>query len=225
MLSARGLSPRLRGNPQVVLGDTHTEWSIPAPAGEPAPPVKWWWLAQVYPRACGGTASNGCVFTSTGGLSPRLRGNLCCNRGNPKSLRSIPAPAGEPASGGPCNSGQSVYPRACGGTWPGPTAYCPARGLSPRLRGNPRRASSSAWYTGSIPAPAGEPWQSGLSALPQTVYPRACGGTLCAGLWPSPVNGLSPRLRGNPPSIAPSASTVRSIPAPAGEPALAGPAQ
>ena len=220
-----GLSPRLRGNQHRRSSCGGWRRSIPAPAGEPPPMVAYSHRPEVYPRACGGTYAVIEEIRNPYGLSPRLRGNP--HRAGRATVvnRSIPAPAGEPCSTCASRYWTKVYPRACGGTWPGPTAYCPARGLSPRLRGNPRRASSSAWYTGSIPAPAGEPWQSGLSALPQTVYPRACGGTLCAGLWPSPVNGLSPRLRGNPPSIAPSASTVRSIPAPAGEPALAGPAQ
>ena len=55
---ATGLSPRLRGNPNLEAEEGATQRSIPAPAGEPssiqcrisAPPV--------YPRACGGTPAS-----------------------------------------------------------------------------------------------------------------------------------------------------------------------
>ena len=50
------------------------------------------------------------------------------------------------------------------------------------------------------------------------VYPRACGGTITGEFGALATNGLSPRLRGNPPSPLVSHLDLRSIPAPAGEP-------
>ena len=54
-LPLRGLSPRMRGNPQSASAGALAPGSIPAHAGEPP-----WALARirlegVYPRACGGT--------------------------------------------------------------------------------------------------------------------------------------------------------------------------
>ena len=91
--------------------------------------------------------------------------------------------------------------------------------------------------TGSIPACAGEPpepavtgLQLGLSPrvrgniqpmLPPAqlkVYPRVCGGTICAGSLGPLATGLSPRVRGNPDKEYVSAVGVGSIPACAGEP-------
>ena len=121
-------------------------------------------VAEVYPRACGGTprTSPWCLRYDRGlsprlrgnprtdpwllllrtGLSPRLRGNLINGTVTSVSMRmrSIPAPAGEPQS---IVSGFPVV------------------------------------VYGSIPAPAGEP--GGTYRLDHIdlneVYPRACGGT------------------------------------------------
>ena len=53
---------------------------------------------------------------------------------------------------------------------------------------------------GSIPACAGEPFDNPGKRLLSKVYPRVCGGTLDR-LGLLRINqGLSPRVRGNPPS-------------------------
>ena len=71
---------------------------------------------------------------------------------------------------------------------------------------------------GSIPAPAGEPQL--LTANPSLpwVYPRACGGTGVGVAHTAQNRGLSPRLRGNRPTVIPRVKPPGSIPAPAGEP-------
>ena len=70
-----GLSPRMRGNHRLPCHSPAYQGSIPAHAGEPAPP----WLStscrRVYPRACGGTANVAILYLSDQGLSPRMRGN------------------------------------------------------------------------------------------------------------------------------------------------------
>ena len=111
-----------------------------------------------------------------------------------------------------------VYPRACGGTRRDCTIAAAVHGLSPRLRGNrqiDRCISCRMW---SIPALAGEPDLRVHRARASRVYPRACGGTPCWASVAEPLSGLSPRLRGNLPGAAPSATPLRSIPALAGEP-------
>ena len=52
---------------------------------------------------------------------------------------SIPACAGEPPIGAPRQPDSGVYPRVCGGTWRVRTLGRGFAGLSPRVRGNPRR--------------------------------------------------------------------------------------
>ena len=115
--------------------------------------------------------------TSQEGLSPRVRGNHDLGVGAVGFVGSIPARAGKPRLIGAGSIGKRVYPRACGetpsseiATWPNwvyPRACGETRtalrgslgsqGLSPRVRGNPRRLAS---------------WLSRTQ-----VYPRVGGGT------------------------------------------------
>ena len=46
------------------------------------------------------------------------------------------------------------------------------------MRGNLAKLKAEALKIGSIPACAGEPFNSNLSASDDRVYPRVCGGTL-----------------------------------------------
>ena len=109
-----------------------------------------------------------------------------------------------------------VYPRACGGTCMEHVKVAHVRGLSPRLRGNLDHALGLTPYQRSIPAPAGEPSQSGLWVESVGVYPRACGGTSCSSIARTSCIGLSPRLRGNLDHHTLVSAVGRSIPAPAG---------
>ena len=71
---------------------------------------------------------------------------------------------------------------------------------------------------GSIPALAGEPpWTVSPTPL-RTVYPRACGGTNIPLPKSASLDGLSPRLRGNPALPLHRQTHLGSIPALAGEP-------
>ena len=152
----------------------------------------------VYPRACGGTNAHAAAASTVTGLSPRLRGNRTRTRTGYGGRRSIPAPAGEPPGWLSPSFCWPVYPRACGGTVHLPETGLVLVGLSPRLRGNPRRMDRlhrARW-----------------------VYPRACGGTNAHAAAASTVTGLSPRLRGNLSGFSVVSRVSGSIPAPAGEP-------
>ena len=94
-------------------------------------------------------------------------------------------------------------------------------GLSPRVRGK-RCVHLAGWrIAGSIPACAGEASPGHTPSLSTTVYPRVCGGS--EGLvCPYPdAAGLSPRVRGKRPCKRQSPTAPRSIPACAGEAAVA----
>ena len=106
---------------------------------------------------CGGTASTGLNQGANVGLSPRVRGNPVSYVFPVRSLRSIPACAGEPTvlTGGAATV--EVYPRVCGGTSSGKSRTTHHQGLSPRVRGNLGRVDERGLGRGSIPACAGEP--------------------------------------------------------------------
>ena len=132
----------------------------------------------VYPRVCGGTWTMMRYLQLEEGLSPRVRGNHDVLLGLPAPFGSIPACAGEPPDGvadGPGGPGsipgcageplsfllslpsRRVYPRVCGGTKSSRTPRWKSQGLSPRVRGNLRRADKEEQECRSIPACAGEP--------------------------------------------------------------------
>ena len=213
------LSPRVRGNPPFPRRRSRSARSIPACAGEPWAASSAPWPARVYPRVCGGTVKGPLARPFIRGLSPRVRGNLSIRSNAGRTRRSIPACAGEPLSNVAHRVAGGVYPRVCGGTEPGLQVLAQCLGLSPRVRGNPYRDGVSVAIRGSIPACAGEPDPAagGLGqAMP--VYPRVCGGTPYEVTEVDQVDGLSPRVRGNPKREAAQAPALGSIPACAGEP-------
>ena len=150
-----GLSPRVRGNPAGDMAGAGGRRSIPACAGEPPafPRPRGQW--GVYPRVCGGTTGGQASAGIACGLSPRVRGNRVSIFPLRELKRSIPACAGEPLSCGRWAMGRKVYPRVCGGTEFTPAGSRHSSGLSPRVRGNPDKASANGNRPRSIPACAG----------------------------------------------------------------------
>ena len=114
-----GLSPRVRGNQYLHRTRRPLQRSIPARAGEPEHPTGNRAVYGVYPRACGGTTPSAVKPDWKGGLSPRVRGNRNPHPSRQGRRRSIPARAGEPGPEACRQWCSRVYPRACGGTWPG----------------------------------------------------------------------------------------------------------
>ncbi len=214
----RGLSPRVRGNPDHLPQANPRPGSIPACAGEPTFQNASGGEETVYPRVCGGTVVRVVSAPVSTGLSPRVRGNQTKCSIVVWSGRSIPACAGEPGRARPGTAPARVYPRVCGGTSVRGGNRELQKGLSPRVRGNPLAARATDDTLGSIPACAGEPTSRDLLCAAIWVYPRVCGGTAPRRTGDTQRQGLSPRVRGNLGMVALAASTARSIPACAGEP-------
>ena len=213
-----GLSPRVRGNLQLIDYEFDAKRSIPARAGEPRQVGHPAADGAVYPRACGGTLARALYFTLAYGLSPRVRGNRNGKEGGTGSGRSIPARAGEPPKPTRYSPAHRVYPRACGGTSSMGRTCSIKTGLSPRVRGNLVDVHHASSGDGSIPARAGEPPLTGLDRGVYAVYPRACGGTFANITNMAQGDGLSPRVRGNRNEVRRARHHGRSIPARAGEP-------
>ena len=239
--SAAGLSPRVRGNLMGGRAGVGSERSIPACAGEPIARRLPLTKEPVYPRVCGGTDQENTGSPLSGGLSPRVRGNLrrvaldadyegsipaCAGEPRRSAPRtrpqngSIPACAGEPRTTSVRPRREGVYPRVCGGTHIFMFAGMAAWGLSPRVRGNRGSAAVLTVTNWSIPACAGEPRPARMAPAMSRVYPRVCGGTSRGRERKRRHDGLSPRVRGNHLRPGDRRGRVRSIPACAGEPLL-----
>ena len=167
---------------------------------------------------CGGTSSTTIGFSSSVGLSPRVRGNLGLANLLATVDGSIPACAGEPCLRLFRRRGNRVYPRVCGGTGPVGVYRHTDEGLSPRVRGNLVLVLTDPSLQGSIPACAGEPPGTSPTGRRRRVYPRVCGGTSGFEHTSFSLSGLSPRVRGNHVSQQPRGDHPGSIPACAGEP-------
>ena len=195
---------------------------------------------RVYPRVYGGTNGVSASTCSAGGLSPRVRGNHARPpfafpytglsprvRGNRNLINGrisngqvYPRVYGGTRLPGPaCLRRGEVYPRVYGGTAERVAGTRITAGLSPRVRGNPRRQYA--------------PRRNLVK-----VYPRVYGGTdldvrnsFIYGLSPrvrgnhrqaaqdyERPRGLSPRVRGNLPLLDVDRQSMGSIPACTGEP-------
>ena len=194
---SKGLSPRVRGNQRLVQSAFLACRSIPACTGEPGFGPCFYVHSGVYPRVYGGTLCRTQSRDCIRGLSPRVRGNQKRGGASARSPGSIPACTGEPADPRAPQGLNAVYPRVYGGTQSVLDRMQGARGLSPRVRGNPRRPT--AWWTRlrSIPACTGEPRARVRAAKWGRVYPRVYGGTSSSRAIQSRRKGLSPRVRGN----------------------------
>ena len=196
-LGDEGLSPRVRGNLDLLHFPIAHRRSIPACAGEPAATTMSGRVWRVYPRVCGGTMAGSPNWSIYGGLSPRVRGNRNIVGRRTGKAGSIPACAGEPAGTEYECTNLGVYPRVCGGTLLAGPRLHQLGGLSPRVRGNLGLADLLLLMGGSIPACAGEPSPPPSNPTEPMVYPRVCGGTAGGGFAARNLQGLSPRVRGN----------------------------
>ena len=196
-----GLSPRVRGNPCGGGPDDRRAGSIPACAGEPRVEGDQHGSAGVYPRVCGGTKRDRTLIGAGRGLSPRVRGNPGMHDGTGVVMWSIPACAGEPHPISAPSGQLTVYPRVCGGTRVVTVRWCRQDDLSPRVRGNPAACAVGQLPSRSIPACAGEPVLALARSATIEVYPRVCGGTQIVWKRLLELQGLSPRVRGNPDRI------------------------
>ena len=216
--ACRGLSPRVRGNLRMLTPQSRQVGSIPACAGEPGHSHQHLPIDRVYPRVCGGTGNGQAGGNRSGGLSPRVRGNRVAAVPPSPAQWSIPACAGEPLRCLLAGRDRRVYPRVCGGTTMLAVSSPMLAGLSPRVRGNPRGATSGGHGARSIPACAGEPREIDAGHCDSPVYPRVCGGTTDLTVTMRAMMGLSPRVRGNLMPRGGGRMWGGSIPACAGEP-------
>ena len=151
------------------------------------------------------------------GTSPRVRGKpsstACKSRGN----GYIPACAGEASVAAIQASAREVHPRVCGGSLERLHLGAERRGTSPRVRGKRPHVNAGRRTQRYIPACAGEAVQIRKEIFLVQVHPRVCGGSRLGGLVPRLFDGTSPRVRGKPGMKTRRATTLRYIPACAGE--------
>ena len=197
--------------------------------------------STVYPRWRG---EHDVKLTSqiiVNGLSPLARGTLFDISQNTMSSRSIPAGAGNTEHGVACNVAIAVYPRWRGEhvrgqidkeRWNGLSPLAgeheearraggPLVGLSPLARGTPGFSVVNCLKHRSIPAGAGNTALYHAVWLLCSVYPRWRGEHYALSACDKVAAGLSPLARGTPSAASKGECRFRSIPAGAGNTAIA----
>ena len=191
-----GSSPRMRGTPLVVWGDSCDEGIIPAYAGN-TPRAAWTPRScRDHPRVCGEHVSCSATTEPVVGSSPRMRGTRfkCARQSSTTGI--IPAYAGNTPKRRSVAPRSRDHPRVCGEHKITAGGASTEAGSSPRMRGTHLSAGASATYRGIIPAYAGN--TSACMRVTGRVrdHPRVCGehnGNPSAVTF---VSGSSPRMRG-----------------------------
>ena len=176
-ITAKGLSPLARGNPNLSLPRRRRVGPIPARAGQPLCALRPCSCATAYPRSRGATRrrcnDDQCVL----GLSPLARGNQAAPLYVANAPGPIPARAGQPAGAACPGRASGAYPRSRGATLFLGRGRLEKRGLSPLARGNLDDVAIRGLVLGPIPARAGQPLPP-LRWFPWTgAYPRSRGAT------------------------------------------------
>ena len=151
------------------------------------------------------------------GSSPRMRGKRSRSVSGLFRCRIIPAHAGQtPAM--PHRAGSSPdHPRACGANMVTLFAETTVIGSSPRMRGKPLPHPLAGSVVRIIPAHAGQTTPCAKATGVSADHPRACGPNNASSMVTLSICGSSPRMRGKLGLSRMSMSSVRIIPAHAGQ--------
>ena len=129
-----GLSPRVRGKPELHRGGVGCHWTIlaragklvlvglillelgttPARAGEPVPGFGWMRTTWAYPRVCGGTENLQDIVSRNKGLSPQVRRNRWESGTQVCACRDYPRVFGEPSGRFARTRHKGACPHSCG---------------------------------------------------------------------------------------------------------------
>ena len=172
--------------------------------------------AAVHPRASGEHVSRSVRTLRKAGSSPRERGTHLAAQLLQRSLRFIPARAGNTAAHRRRHRLHAVHPRASGEHLHTPGCTAGTAGSSPRERGTLGKARRGLAALRFIPARAGNTLTSASQSMATAVHPRASGEHRCSTTPARWTRGSSPRERGTRDACACSRHWRRFIPARAG---------
>ena len=206
----------MRGTPARPRARRCSDRIIPAHAGNSVGRTKPSAPPPDHPRACGELASVILHSTSTIGSSPRMRGTRGMGWWSRSTGRIIPAHAG--------NSAQLSYrwrrcpdhPRACGELRRLGSCTRSTPGSSPRMRGTRLETGRAVNQRRIIPAHAGNSRATPAAGPGRPDHPRACGELSTSASRPVSPLGSSPRMRGTRSRTTAILSSLRIIPAHAG---------
>ena len=191
-----GSSPRMRGTHDWFGQHEVFEGIIPAYAGNTTPTIARTSPEWDHPRVCGEHYVLEVARIVRPGSSPRMRGTLTVKTRKKNPDRIIPAYAGNTTRLLWRPRAFRDHPRVCGEHGAVREPICRKTGSSPRMRGTLCRLFQSIYYTGIIPAYAGNTDLHARDVMHVRDYPRVCGEHLISCTFPRNASGSSPRMRG-----------------------------
>ena len=195
-----GSSPHARGTLAVVPLDPVVVRFIPACAGNADRKTRWMSASPVHPRIRGERRAERGRTGSLGGSSPHARGTRHEDDYVQRTLRFIPACAGNAHALHPRNAPTTVHPRMRGERSQNRQPTGSIRGSSPHARGTPIDGQLSFEKRRFIPACAGNALNIRSLAGSTSVHPRMRGERLNGDGRLADSTGSSPHARGTPAS-------------------------
>ena len=186
------------GNPRWLLPLGTADGSIPTCVGQPPLVDHLSSRYAVYPHVCGATQVHIGRLRDRQGLSPRVWGNQPIQHVGRIRHRSIPTCVGQPKTHNSNTPRPPVYPHVCGATSSFLLCHSFLLGLSPRVWGNPAQIHGQFVHARSIPTCVGQPQAIADRVNRAGVYPHVCGATEYMPFQLAGIQGLSPRVWGNP---------------------------
>ena len=211
-----GSSPRVRGTGTPSSAETSPSRIIPACAGNRNREAKASEAKSDHPRVCGEQVHRSLPSDACHGSSPRVRGTVRTPSAPRIAARIIPACAGNSTSFRCSNRHTPDHPRVCGEQAARQSESCAASGSSPRVRGTVEAGSWSRPQGRIIPACAGNSLMLDTKINVEADHPRVCGEQPCAKMRKKSSSGSSPRVRGTGCICITDISSLRIIPACAG---------
>ena len=218
-----GPSPLTRGSRPCTSARRSRTGSIPAHAGQPSLAHNRPAWARVHPRSRGAAAIENLQRMDLAGPSPLTRGSRRRAQGPSAPWGSIPAHAGQPAALIAGGAGRRVHPRSRGAAHGDEHLHGRRQGPSPLTRGSHTSIRHADRPMGSIPAHAGQPRRCGWRRVLPRVHPRSRGAATLSDLSTMLDAGPSPLTRGSLQRRPQRQLLFGSIPAHAGQPAVAEP--
>ncbi|RYP99499.1 hypothetical protein PG22506_1226 [Bifidobacterium pseudolongum subsp. globosum] len=207
----------MRGKQRTRLRTVHDRRIIPAHAGQTRCGSTRRRCKQDHPRACGANLRALTGWSGCQGSSPRMRGKPDPFTEAIRFLRIIPAHAGQTNTFVFSLPACTDHPRACGANPAWMIGVFGPFGSSPRMRGKPSDRSYHRLHHRIIPAHAGQTYAATSPTLASADHPRACGANSVIVCCFVSKYGSSPRMRGKLASMVRRRSTMRIIPAHAGQ--------
>ncbi len=165
----------MRGTARAFRLELSSQRIIPAHAGNSPCVEKCQIHVKDHPRTCGEQSTAPVAAIELYGSSPHMRGTVHCTSSSHRTLRIIPAHAGNSVDGVRPGADGADHPRTCGEQGIDQNGYILCIGSSPHMRGTVFSGIYWQPFRGIIPAHAGNSFICLWIFMADKDHPRTCG--------------------------------------------------